>query len=222
MDGERKDRFVAFMAHIALKDWNDVIQIIERKFSKRKYLVVGEKKPYEHMHFCIDMSDKEYRNFANQVFRQKYNLRGRASNGKSRQYGKIKEIRDLELLLAYMLKDGIEYHKNVWTTMDKNMLEKLYEEKSRVKEEKPHLMFIKYLRNSDNIGETRSFGQRQMKVVLLRQLATIWLALTNSRLPMSRTLWYYAYKADKISLENYIKITYSEFELDNYSPLKPY
>lgn len=219
MTGERKDEYQAFMAHIPEKDWKDVMQIVDRKFKDRRYLVVGEKTPYEHMHFCIHMSSVEYRNFANQVFKQKYKLRGRATKNERRQYGKIKQIRDLEKLLTYMLKDGIEYFKNVWTTMNRKMLEELYETKSFEKEEKPYLKFMKYLKNTNDLGRIKSFGQRDMKVIELKDLANLWLKLTKARLPNSRSLWYYVWKSKKISDEEYIKITYNNIELDSYAPL---
>lgn len=198
----------AFMAHINEVNWPNVVAKIRAKFKDRDMLIVGERTPYEHMHFYIKMSDREYRNLANSLFKQKYGLRGRAVKDKARQYGKLKKIRDKEKLLAYMLKDGIQYNKNVWTNMVKDMLEKLHRDMSYKKEDKGYLKFINYLKTND-ISQQLSYGQLQKKMITKQKLALTWLEVAKERLPSEKTLWYYAYKANIISGETYIDAVYN-------------
>jgi len=152
------------------------------------------------------MTDREYRNYANTRFRGKYNLRGKAQNGLSRQYGKLKNIRDLEKLMAYMVKESLEFDKNVFTNLNKQKLKKLKEELSHSKSYyDADKLYINYLKNND-IGKVE-FNERY---VTIEQLAKIWLKETNTRLPSRDTLIYYTYKAGKIRTDDYIYYKYGD------------
>lgn len=200
------ENYIAFMAHIPKTEWKQVAKHIAAKYTD--YLVVGEHKPYEHLHYLVKMTDDQYRNYANSVFRQKYKLRGRAQDGKARQYGKIKEIRDLERLKAYMVKDGIEYNVNVFTSMNKTQLEKLHKEVSYEKQERePHKKFIQHIRTND-ISQMKGFGNINKNVITIEHLAKAWLKVTNTRLPKRDSLLYYAYQADLLSEDEYISLIY--------------
>lgn len=60
----------------------------------------------EHIHIAVQMSDTDYTNFS-QVIIRKYGLKGRATGGASaRQYGKVNGIREIDTMLAYIMKDG--------------------------------------------------------------------------------------------------------------------
>ena len=74
----------------------------------------------EHIHVCCQMTDEDYHRFAVTVLRQQMNLRGRAVAGFCRQYGKVKQIRSLEKMKAYTVKDC-----NVDTNIGDEELEKL-------------------------------------------------------------------------------------------------
>lgn len=76
----------------------------------------------EHIHVCCQMSNEEYHKFAVTVLRQQMKLRGRAIAGFCRQYGKVKQVRSLEKMKAYTIKDD-----NIDTNIDENELNKLKE-----------------------------------------------------------------------------------------------
>ncbi len=69
---------------------------------------------------------------------EKFKLRGKAKDGKSRQYGKVKEIDNVEKMAAYTLKDG-----NIRTNMSENDLEKYRSISYKKNEEKK--LFMKVL-----------------------------------------------------------------------------
>lgn len=212
-------KYEAFMAHIPATSWKDVVGHLTAKFPDRNYLVVGEKKPYEHMHFLIEMTKIEYRNYCNSVFRQKYKLRGKVTkiDGKNycKQYGKITQIRDLERLQAYMIKEGLEYNVNVWTNLQKDKLKLLKETISHTKDpEKPYKKFIKYLKAND-VSFWRGYGNTNHKILTLKVLAETWLEVTKARLPSKDTLVYYAYCAGRLDSEAYIKHKYHEMFMDD-------
>lgn len=113
-----EDNFIAFMGHMPLADY-DFIEETLKEYDIGGYLIGAEtsKAGVEHYHFLVEMTAEDYHLFAERIFRKKYKLRGRATKGQARQYGKLKEIRDIEKLKAYTLKEG-----NTRTNMDESDL----------------------------------------------------------------------------------------------------
>ncbi len=77
-----------------------------------KYLVseeVAENKHIEtngeHYHFVAEISNKSYHKISKRI-RDKYNLTGKAKNGVGRQYGKVTDIKNVDRMIAYCMKDG--------------------------------------------------------------------------------------------------------------------
>lgn len=66
----------------------------------------------EHYHFCCSMNSLQYDAFRKTIFVKKYGLNGQARNGKARQYGKVRNIRDETKMLTYTVKDKNIYYKN--------------------------------------------------------------------------------------------------------------
>jgi hypothetical protein len=66
----------------------------------------------EHFHFVAEMTPIVYHAFSKRLFKDRFNLRGVAKDGLSRQYGKVKEIKDINRMIAYSLKDG-DYITNI-------------------------------------------------------------------------------------------------------------
>ena len=93
----------------------------------------------EHMHFCVQMTEQTYHSICKVIFKTKFKLRGQAKDGQPRQYGKVKDIKDLNLMIAYTIKDGniitnipderIEEYKKLSykkTPVKKDILEELF------------------------------------------------------------------------------------------------
>lgn len=110
--------WTAFMAHINHTDAEELRQDLERL--ETKYIMGLEVSSYEHIHFLAKMTTKEYAAFSKKNFIDKRKLRGRATKGLPRQYGKEKEIRDLEKYAKYCLKD-----QKYLTNMDKHEIEEI-------------------------------------------------------------------------------------------------
>lgn len=81
------------------------------------YIIGTEQKPYIHYHVVFQGTDKIYNKWCKKI-REKYSLRGRAQNGKPRQYGKVKTIENLEKMKAYTVKE-----KNVISNMDDEQIQ---------------------------------------------------------------------------------------------------
>ena len=113
-------KWQVFMAHIKHTERD----YIKEQLSSFKYLFGMEKSEYEHFHFLVEMSDTQYHAFSKRVFKDKYQLRGRATKGAPRQYGKEKKIRDIQKVARYTCKD-----KNVETNITEAELEDILGQK---------------------------------------------------------------------------------------------
>lgn len=109
----------------------------------------------QHFHFFTDMSSKDYHTYSIRIFRNKYNLRGQAIKDHPRQYGKIKQIHDLDKMAAYTLKDG-----NIRTNMEKNIIAQyiaLSHRKAREKDLREELFIFLKSKNETDPYTLRTF-----------------------------------------------------------------
>lgn len=116
---------IMFMAHIALKELDYVVAELLKYSSITTYIVCGEKEPYEHMHFLVHMSEKDYLAFSAKVFKRHFKLNGKATKNKARQYGRMKKIRDLSKAYSYTVKEGIPEMRR--SNMDPDEIEEYLE-----------------------------------------------------------------------------------------------
>lgn len=102
---------VAFFAHIPHCHIDEIINKLIADDYVDRYLIGLEVADSvgQHMHFVIKYlyesdRDKWYHAFS-KWFKGRYNLSGRAYKNKAKQYGKVKDIRDLEKMETYTVKD---------------------------------------------------------------------------------------------------------------------
>lgn len=113
-------RWIAFMAHIQHEHY-DYLETQLKKL-EAPYIISAEAGKYEHFHFLARITDKQYHNYVMNVFKSKFKLLGRATKTKPRQYGKVKEIKDLKRMMRYTIKD-----KNFRTNMTDEYIQKIIE-----------------------------------------------------------------------------------------------
>ncbi len=130
--------YIAFMAALEHQHMPSVLDFLQEYSTVSEYLISKETSPNshketggQHLHFLVHMSPKDYKNFSERIFRKKYNLRGQAKKGLPRQYGRLKEIHDLEAMGAYTVKDG-----NITTNMDDAVISKWSEASYKRDEER--------------------------------------------------------------------------------------
>lgn len=75
--------------------------LVSKEITKNGHEMTGG----EHVHICCQMSDQQYTNYK-EVVKRKYELKGNRKAGETGQYGKVKAIKNIDLMLAYCLKDG--------------------------------------------------------------------------------------------------------------------
>ncbi|AXQ65696.1 MAG: putative replicase [Cressdnaviricota sp.] len=162
--GDDKAEWLAFMAHIPHSE----VETIEQELQEYKYIIGLETSEYEHYHFYVKMTEKQYYNFAMRIFRNKYQLRGRATKGCPRQYGKEKNIKDHEKMARYTCKD-----KNVRSNMTKEEIDevlgmKLEEVKNTKKKSKYEKMIAFVEKDLNRLWDTRdNMGTREIKISII-------------------------------------------------------
>lgn len=103
--------YYAGVFHVELSQ-HKTIENILKEYDVGIYLIGHEIEPYSHFHIVAQLPCKtHWTNFQKKLI-TRYDLRGKPGKNKPRQYGSIKEIRDIEKLKAYCVKDG-----NVLTNM---------------------------------------------------------------------------------------------------------
>lgn len=117
-------QYQMFMAHIHL-DHFEYLEETLNEYEVGEYIIAHEITPrtgIQHFHFLVEMSKQDYARFSKRVFIDKFKLRGRATKGAPRQYGKINDIKDLDRAAAYTIKDG-----NIKTNMTQDRISALNE-----------------------------------------------------------------------------------------------
>lgn len=120
-------------------DHFDYLEETMKEYSYGEYIIAAETAPRthlktkgQHFHFVVQMSVKDYHKFSKRV-KTKFDLQGQAKNGVGHQYGKVRNIRDIEKLKAYVCK----HHEDdlIRSNIAKDKLLE-YFEKSFIKEDK--------------------------------------------------------------------------------------
>jgi len=101
----------ACVFHLPKDEVDTLVEIIE-EYDIGEYLLGYEAEPFSHFHVIMELPDKKQWTAFQKKIIEKYNLRGKASKGKARQYGALKKINDIEKLKSYTVKEG-----NVRTNM---------------------------------------------------------------------------------------------------------
>ena len=99
--------FIAFMVRLPHKRTKDLATLICRHGgAKTRWLLAREKdkEEREHFHGIVFMQDNEY-DKVQRHFREVWNLRGQATKGGLKEYGRIRKIKDKNKMLAYTVKD---------------------------------------------------------------------------------------------------------------------
>jgi hypothetical protein len=113
-----KTKIIGFMLHLGEIhfDQHDILTALQQ-YDIGKYIIAKEEQPFIHYHVAVEMTTQNYNAFIAQYVSKSsksnnqegglWQLRGRAHNGKPKQYGKILGIRSPDKLISYTVKQGI-------------------------------------------------------------------------------------------------------------------
>lgn len=102
-----KNNWVAFMCHLERSEYDYLCDKLE-EYDVQRYIIAYENEPYGHFHFLVQTNEDPatfYTNYRKRVFIDKYGLRGQAKKDLAKQYGKVKEIEDLNKMASYTVKN---------------------------------------------------------------------------------------------------------------------
>ena len=134
--------YIAFFCAVRHSDDNESFMVDTLKlYTIGRYLIVREtsietthsETDGQHYHFLVQMTNEDWIRYRKRVLIDHFKLRGRASPGKPRQYGKVAYLKSPERMAIYMCKDILEETNGlgdvleesnvVATTMSKTQLE---------------------------------------------------------------------------------------------------
>jgi hypothetical protein len=134
--------YIAFMCHTTLEHF-DYLEETLQEYNIGTYFIGYEAQPYEHYHFLVEMNNDDYVKFRKRVFIDKLKLRGQAKQGQPRQYGKINNIKDIEKMKSYTIKEG-NYRTNLVSQDElSEILEKSFSKQEKIDKEKEILKLLK-------------------------------------------------------------------------------
>lgn len=67
----------------------------------------------QHFHIFAEWENNTYEAFKKTIMQSKYNLRGQATENQSRQWGRVRNIREPDKMVAYTIKHKNYRHKNL-------------------------------------------------------------------------------------------------------------
>jgi len=108
--------FIAFMVRLPHKRLEDLTTLIERHGGPAtQWLLAKEKdkEDREHFHGVVFMEDHEY-DKVQRHFREVWKLNGSAQKGETKQYGRVRKIKDKNKMLSYTVKDGNVVTSETW------------------------------------------------------------------------------------------------------------
>lgn len=202
-------KYIAFMAHLPLFHGEDpMISYLEetlKEYDIEGYIIGEETEPYSHFHFMVQMDEKDYHKYAARIFKKKYNLRGKAIKGHPRQYGKVKEIENVERMKAYTLKEG-----KFRTNLASEEIEKL---KVMAESKEVDIEFEdKICRNIQlrhNLKEKSNYEITNIKLWIIEELMRLKIKSvpTKGKINKIASLWYWKY-AKETSAEIMYEVIY--------------
>lgn len=197
-----------FMCHIH-HDHVDYLEQTLQEYEIGEYIIGAEITPntgIHHFHFLVEMSNYDYAKFSKRVFITKFKLRGRATKGAPRQYGKVKDIHSLDRAAAYSIKDG-----KIRTNMSQERISKLQELAYTKKTDDITAKLIEYI--DDNLMENNDYSEVidfQRKMELIPTLIIGYLRHHKKPLRAS-TIKYYSHQV--LAYTKHEQIKYSDREL---------
>ena len=104
-----RNNWVAFMAHLPKEEFDHLERELE-ECNLQRFIISHEvsSKGTSHFHFlCQTQEDdlKFYDNYRKRNFIDKYKLRGQPKKDLPRQYGKVRDINELDKMASYTVKD---------------------------------------------------------------------------------------------------------------------
>lgn len=112
---------IAFMVALSHSERETFREFLEKYLDPMAPYIIGSETAKDahqdtsgqHFHICCNMTDKQYDSFRKTILVKHYQLKGQARDGKARQYGRVRSIRDETRMMQYSVKDKNIIYKNI-------------------------------------------------------------------------------------------------------------
>ena len=153
------------------------------------YIIGEEHEPYNHFHFMVQMKAKDYHKFSVRIFKKLYQLRGQAKSGQPRQYGKVKEINNVEKMQAYTLKNG-KFKSNLSVEQIENLKAVAHEKNIDIEFDHKICRLIEL-----HLGTEKQHELTEIKLQIIKELLNLNIKTvpTKGKINKIATLWFWQY-----------------------------
>ena len=189
--------FIAFMVRLPHKRLEDLTTLIVRHGGPHtQWLIAKEtdKSDREHFHGIVFMEDNEY-DKVQRHFRETWNLKGNAKKGETKEYGRVRRIKDRNKMLSYTVKDGNVITSENWDIDLEKYIEASYKKpvetnkQLRDKELKDNLLNTNKKQETISTKNIRNMPEDEFKIYagLCSQICRIYLKY-NCDQPVIKTI----------------------------------
>jgi len=147
----------------------------------------------QHFHFLVEMTDQDYTRFSKRVFIDKFKLRGRAVKGLPRQYGKVKQIENLEQMKRYTVKDG-NFRTNLTDIEIETLVENSFQkdEKKKIQDELMEILLeqfhnLEWFDVRYGINDTLDYDECSRNYIKITRYIITWYLEKDMRPPPPST-----------------------------------
>lgn len=132
-----RNDWVAFMAHLPKQEFDNLERELEES-NLQRYIISHEvsDKGTSHFHFLCQTQESDtkfYDNFRKRNFIDKYKLRGQPKKDLPRQYGKVRDINELDKMASYTVKDEDFRVMNISQEEIDDMIDNAFNKTDKVK-----------------------------------------------------------------------------------------
>jgi len=128
---KKYSNWVGCMYHLEEQHF-DYLEKTLQEYDIGGYIIGHETDPYPHFHIAFEeLSENQYINLNKKIVNN-FKLRADSKKGKRKQYGKINQIKDIEKLKSYTVKDG-NYRSNLSSSQMAEIIERSFK-KTKKKE----------------------------------------------------------------------------------------
>lgn len=137
----------------------------------------------QHFHVCCNMTDKQYDSFRNTILKNHYKLRGQAKDGKPRQYGSVRNVRDKTKMLQYTVKDKNIIYKNFSLEKIQELIESSYHRPTKRDIRKEVLQYI-----GENTTISNEYEQPDLEFIRIEKIILNYLVNHTDKIPCRHML----------------------------------
>jgi len=181
----------AFMAAIAHDQSANFVNYLEKYIDPMSPYVIGletakdshQDTSGQHFHICCNMTDKQYDSFRNTILVNHYKLRGQARDGRPRQYGSVRNVRDKTKMLQYTVKDQNIIYKNFSLEHIQELIDSSYHRPSKRDIRKE---ILKYLHDRHHISQHDELCPWQYTQI--ERSILVYLVKNTDKIPCKHTM----------------------------------